>query len=38
MVRGLITRQKYQYILKELYKLPQELNNLINFTNDKLSI
>jgi four helix bundle protein len=34
--RKLICREKYYHILGELKRLPQEINNLINYTNEKL--
>lgn len=37
-VRGLLTDEQYQHIINELKKLPQELNQLIYYTNQKLSI
>ena len=36
--RGLITEKQYKHILKELNKLPKELNSLIKFTREKLTI
>jgi four helix bundle protein len=36
-VRGLISINDYEYILKELNKLPKEINHLIKFTDEKLS-
>jgi four helix bundle protein len=36
--RGLLKEKEYQYILQELKKIPKEINHLINFTNEKLSI
>ena len=36
--RNLLTEEQYQYILKELQKLPKEINWLIKFTNEKLTI
>lgn len=36
--RGLLKEKEYQYILQELKRLPKEVNHLINFTNEKLSI
>jgi len=36
--RKLVNEDQYQYILKELNKLPKEINGLIKFTNDKLTI
>jgi len=37
-VRKLIKENEYQHILRELQKLPKEINHLINFTNQKLKI
>jgi len=37
-VRKLLTDEQYNHILGKLQKLPQELNQLINFTNQKLAI
>jgi four helix bundle protein len=37
-VRKLIDDEQYHHILGELQKLPQELNQLIHFTNEKLTI
>jgi len=37
-VRKLLTDEQYHYILGELQKLPKELNQLIHFTNQKLTI
>ena len=37
-VRKLLTDEKYHNILVELQKLPQELNQFIHFTNQKLTI
>ncbi len=37
-VRKLLTEQEYNYIFKELNKLPYELNTLIKYTNEKLTI
>jgi four helix bundle protein len=34
--RKLITQEQYDYILNELQILPKEVNQLINFTNEKL--
>lgn len=36
--RKLLKQEEYEHILEELNKLPRELNYLIKFTNDKLSI
>lgn len=36
--RKILTFEQYNYILKELQKLPQEINSLILFTNQKLTI
>ena len=37
-VRKLLTDEQYHHILEELQKLPQELNQFIHFTNQKLTI
>lgn len=37
-VRKLLTNEQYYHIFGELQKLPKELNQLINFTNQKLTI
>lgn len=37
-MRKLLSQEEYQYIVRELHKLPQELNALIKFTNDRLTI
>lgn len=37
-VRKLIKNKKYDYIFQELQKLPKEINSLIKFTNEKLTI
>lgn len=36
--RKLLTKEEYDYIFSELEKLPRELNYLIKFTKDKLTI
>lgn len=36
--RKLFTEEQYNYILKELKTLPLEINSLIKYTNQKLSI
>lgn len=36
--RGLLKTTQYEHISKELERLPREINHLINFTNEKLSI
>ncbi len=36
--RNLLPKEQYDHILEELNKLPKELNYLIKFTNDKLTI
>ena len=36
--RSLLKKNEYQHISEELKKLPKEINHLINFTNEKLSI
>ncbi len=37
-IRKLLKEEEYQYIFKELKQLQKDINNLINFTNEKLSI
>lgn len=37
-IRNLLTKDQYDHILKELSALPREINQLINFTNEKLKI
>jgi len=37
-VRKLINNEDYEYIFKELQKLPREINYLIKFTNEKLTM
>ena len=37
-VRNLLKDEEYHHIFGELQKLPKELNQLINFTNQKLTI
>lgn len=37
-VRKFLKNNEYQYIFEELKKLPKEINHLISFTNEKLSI
>jgi len=37
-VRKLIKDDEYSYIIMELNKLPKEINSLIKFTNDRLTI
>jgi len=37
-VRKLITEEEYNHIFKELQKLPKNINQLINYTNQKLTI
>ena len=34
--RNLLTKEQYDYIFKELEKLPKEINGLIKITNEKL--
>ncbi len=34
--RKLVTKENYEHILGELQKLPKEINQLIQFTNDRL--
>jgi four helix bundle protein len=36
--RNLLKEKEYQYIIEELNKLPKEINSLIKFTNEKLSM
>ena len=36
--RSLLKEKEYRYISEELKRLPREINHLINFTNEKLSI
>jgi four helix bundle protein len=36
--RNLITDEQYAYIMNELSKMPRELNYLIKFTNEKLTM
>lgn len=37
-VRKLVNEEQYKHIIGELQKLPQELNQLISYTNQKLTI
>jgi len=37
-IRKLLTQGQYNYILEKLQKLPKEINHLIKFTNEKLTI
>ena len=37
-VRNLISEEEYAHVLKELQKLPKSLNQLIKYTNEKLTI
>jgi four helix bundle protein len=37
-IRNLISAEQYSFIFKELDKLPKEINGLIKFTNEKLTI
>lgn len=37
-VRKLLTEEEYNHIIGELQKLPKELNQLIKYTNQKLTI
>ncbi len=37
-VRELLSDEQYHHILEQIQKLPQELNQLIRFTNQKLTI
>lgn len=36
--RGLLRESEYRHIVRELDKLPKDINSLIKFTNEKLSI
>jgi len=36
--RNILNKEEYEYILSELKNLPRELNYLIKFTNEKLSM
>lgn len=37
-VRNLLSDEEYVYIIRELKKVPKELNTLIKFTNERLTI
>src|SRR3990170_4559607 len=37
-VRKLVQNKEYEYIFQEIQKLPKEINSLIKFTNNKLTI
>ena len=37
-IRKLVTDEEYVFIFNELNKLPKEINSLIKFTNEKLTI
>jgi four helix bundle protein len=37
-VRKLLAKENYDYIFRELSKLPKEINYLVKYTNDKLTI
>ena len=37
-IRKLLNQEQYNFIFSELNKLPREINSLIKFTNEKLSI
>ena len=37
-IRKLFKKDEYEHVLKELFKLPRELNSLIKFTRDRLTI
>lgn len=37
-VRGLLTKEQYDYIFSELDKLPKEIHSLVKFTNEKLKV
>jgi four helix bundle protein len=36
LIRGLISKEQYQFIHKEFSELPKEINYLVKFTNEKL--
>ena len=36
--RGLLSKEQYNYIFNELYKLPKSLNQLIQYTNQTLKL
>lgn len=36
--RNLLAKDEYEYIFRELDKLPKEINSLIRFTNQKLTL
>jgi len=38
LIRGLITQEQYKHIFGELQKLPREINYLIKFTREKLTM
>lgn len=38
LIRKLITQEEYDHIMGELNKLPKEVNHLIKYTNEKLTI
>ena len=37
-IRGLISKEQYQFIHKEFCELPKEINYLVKFTNEKLKV
>jgi len=37
-IRGLLTQEQYNHIFTELKRLPKEINSLIKFTREKLTI
>ena len=37
-IRNLLSNEEYKHILEELQKLPKEINHLIKYTNQKLTI
>ena len=38
LIRGLISKEQYQFIHKEFSELPKEINYLVKFTNEKLNV
>jgi len=38
LIRKLITKDQYRHIMEKINKLPREINHLIKYTNEKLSI
>jgi len=37
-IRNLLTENQYIYIMSELQKMPREINYLIKYTNEKLTM